>query len=263
MKQMVIVGGSGGLGQALVTALLDHNCEVTVAGRTKAADERARFYAIDALTADWRSLYQSIEADTRTPIDAVIFVAGSAVFGKTALIPAGRARQTFELNFWACGAAAKAAAEYWSGHDRAGTFLAILSIVARHAVPLEAYYSASKAAMARFLESLQFEYASQNIRLLSAFPGMLKTPFRRQSGWYGIAPAATDEGADVGKTAHAILGLLEGKRRARVIGWRERSIDLADHLLPGLYDRLVLRARAKKQISHEATRLSPGSKEPV
>jgi short-subunit dehydrogenase len=247
MKQILIVGGGGGLGGGLVKTLLDQRYKLVVTGRTNPADQRIeKFYPIDARSVDWRSLYVTIEKDTAAPMDAVVFVAGAAVFGKTVLVPLERARQSFELNFWACTTAARAAAEYWDAKNRAGRFVAILSIAARRAIPFEAYYSASKAAAARFLECLQLEYVHKNIEFMCAFPGLLKTPFRRLAEWYGLEPAFADEGADVGKTARAIIKLLEGRRRARIIGWRERSIDLADRVLPGLYDRAVLRNRVER-----------------
>jgi short-subunit dehydrogenase len=247
MKQILIVGGAGGLGSALVKALLEHNYRLVVTGRTKPADERnQKFYRIDARSVDWRSLYLTIEKETAAPIDAVIFVAGTGVFGKSVLIPPERARQAFELNFWACATAACAAAEYWDNKNRAGKFLAILSLAARRAVPFEAYYSASKAAAARFLECLQLEYGHKNVEFVCAFPGLLNTPFRRQAEWYGLEPCSADAGADAHNTAHAIIKLLEGRRKTRVIGWRERGIDLADRIWPGLYDRAVLRKRVER-----------------
>jgi len=247
VKQVLIVGGGGGLGSALVKQLLDQNHKVVVIGRTKVTDERIhKFYLVDATRVDWRSLYVTIEKETAAPIDAVVFVAGTAVFGKTALIPLERARQTFELNFWACTTAARTAAEYWDDKRKAGKFVAILSITARRAVPFEAYYSASKAATARFLECLQLEYSHKKMEFVCAFPGMLRTPFRRQAEWYGFEPTFADEGADVQATAQAVINLFEGRRKTRVIGWRERSIDLADRLLPGLYDRAVLRNRVQR-----------------
>ncbi len=247
MKQVMVVGGGGGLGTAIVKKLLDHGCQVVVAGRTRPVDQRIRhFYSIDATKVDWQSFYLTIENETAMPIRAVIFVAGTAVFGKATLIPAERARQTFELNFWACATAAKAIAQHWEDRDQPGRFVAILSIVARRAVPFEAFYAASKAAAARFLECLQLEYAHKNIEFVCAFPGTLKTGFRRDSEWYGIEPGAAEKGSDVQTTAEAIVKLLKSKRRSRVIGWRERSIDLADRLWPGLYDRAVLQNRVKR-----------------
>jgi short-subunit dehydrogenase len=253
MKQILVIGGTSGLGGAVVKKLLDRGDKVVVLGRTKPADESRiqKFYSADASAVDWPTQYSEIERESGAPIDMVIFVAGSGVFGSTNLIPVERARQMFELNFWACASAARAAAEYWSGQGRTGKFAAILSIAARRAVPFEAYYSASKAATARFLECLQLEYAHKGIDFLCAFPGLLNTGFRRHAEWYGFEPVFADEGADVSQTAQAVLSLLEGKRRARVIGWRERCIDLADRMLPGLYDRIVLRARMQKLLKSE------------
>jgi short-subunit dehydrogenase len=157
-----------------------------------------------------------------------------------------RARAIFELNFWACTAAAGGIAHYWSESQRAGTFVAVLSLAARRAVPFEAYYSASKAAAQRFLECLDLEYAPKRIRFLSALPGVLNTPFRERADWYGMKAGGADQATDVQKAARAIERLLKGKRKAQIIGWRERAIDLADRFAPGLYERVVLRPRVAK-----------------
>lgn len=249
MKQVLIVGGAGGLGTALVRQLLDQKFLVVVAGRSGAADERVQHsYVIDATSVDWRSLYSTIERESGTPVDAVVFVAGTAAYGSTASFPPEQARNIFELNFWACTSAAKSIAEHWVEAQSAGKFVAVLSIVARRAVPFEAYYAASKAAAARFLECLDLEYTPKRIRFLSVFPGVLNTPFRRQAEWYGFRPTFADRGADVRGTARAIQQVLEGSRRARVIGWRERIIDFADRLVPGLYDRAILRRRVMRML---------------
>ena len=114
---------------------------------------------------------------------------------------------------------------------------------------MESYYAASKAAAARFLECLQLEYGHKKIGFICVFPGLLNTGFRRSAAWYGLKPAFADEGADPQKTAHAVIDLLEGKRKTRILGWRERAIALADRLLPGLYDRVVLRGRVERLMS--------------
>lgn len=249
MRQVLIVGGGGGLGSALVQKLLASNHRVLVAGRTKPVDRRVeKFYPIDATNQDWCSLYDRIEQEIGAPIDAIVFVSGSGAFGKTRLIPLEQAHRTFELNFWACSKAALAAAEYWTARQRTGRFLAVLSISALRAVPFEAYYCASKGAAAQFLECLQLEYAHEKVEFLCAFPGLLKTSFRRNAECYGFEPSLTDEGTDVNKTACAILKLLEGRRKARVIGWRERSINLSDRLFPRLYDAVILRKRVQRQL---------------
>jgi NAD(P)-dependent dehydrogenase (short-subunit alcohol dehydrogenase family) len=247
MKQVLVIGGVGGLGAALVDELLERRRSVVVAGRSKVGDARIRHARVlDATTADWRVVYRELEEVSGAPIDSVLFVAGRAVYGQTARIPSESARRTFELNFWACTAAATAAGEHWTERGRPGTFLAVLSIVARRAVPFEAYYAASKTAAARMLECLQLEYDARRIRFVAAYPGTLDTSFRSRAEHYGLEPLLSSGGAGVSETARAIVGLLDGRRRARVIGWRERGIDLADRVAPGLYDRAVLRRRTKR-----------------
>ena len=251
MKQILVVGGGTGLGGALVKNLVERERRVVVLGRTKPADELRiqKFYALDGPTVDWPSFYSQAEAETGALIDAVIFVAGRGVFGKTGLVPVDRARHVFELNFWACAASARAAAEYWASRGKPGKFVAILSLAAIRAVPMESYYAASKAAAARFLECLQLEYGHKGIEFKCAFPGLLRTGFRSAAEWYGLKAAFAEEGADVHTTAQAVVDLLESKHNAQVIGWRERAIVLADRLFPGLYDRAVLRGRTEKLMS--------------
>lgn len=243
MRNVLVVGGSGGVGAGVVRELGDLGVAVAVAGRGAPEDPRVRAVRrIDATAVDFRALYGSIEAEVGAPLDAVVYVSGRGVFGRTARVPVERARQLFELNFWGCTCAATAAAEHWLAGGRRGTFVAVLSIVARRGIPFEAHYAASKAAAARFLECLHLEHEGDGLRFVPVYPGMLRTPFRREAEWYGM-PRPGDGGGDPRAAARAIVAVLRGRRRARVIGWRERTIDLADRVAPELYDRSVLRRR--------------------
>ena len=124
MKQALIVGGNGGLGNALVKLLLDRNIQVAVAGRSRAADDRVRHsHIIDATSVEWRSLYSAIELAHAMPIDAVVFVAGTSAYGRTAAFPPEKGREIFELNFWACAASATMATA--AGLSRAEVFSAV------------------------------------------------------------------------------------------------------------------------------------------
>jgi hypothetical protein len=91
MKQILIVGGVGGLG-ALVRQLLDENLQVVVAGKSRTDEDR---------------------------------VLHSYVIG-----------------------------EHWAEKERAGTFAAVLSIVARRVVPCEAHYSATSPLLSAALRLL-------------------------------------------------------------------------------------------------------------
>jgi short-subunit dehydrogenase len=244
-RHVVVVGASGGLGRAIVRELSRQGIRVTAAGRRPPDEPVARFLPVDARSADWAADIGRAEADA-VLVDGVVFVSGAAVFGRTAQIPSDLARETFELNFWACARAAVAAAEHWAATGRAGVFLALLSIAGRRAVPHEAYYGASKAAAARFLETLQLDYDPGQIRILAAYPGFVETGFRGRAPWFGAEPGASPAGTSPQAVARAVIDLLAGRRRSRVIGWRERAIDLSDRAFPGLYDGLVLRPRLRR-----------------
>jgi short-subunit dehydrogenase len=244
VRHALVIAPHGGVGAAVARELRRRGFRVSGAGRTAPETGLVEaFFTIDLATTDWPSLYDHV-AETR-PLGAVVYAAGAGAFGRTPEIPDGDARETFEVNFWALAAAARAAAARWGRDGTPGCFLAVLSIAGRRAVPYEAWYGASKAAAARFLEALQLE-VPPNVRLVPAYPGLIATGFRDRSRWHGRSPDRTGGGASPEATAAALCDLLEGSRRVRVLGWRERAIDLADRLAPGLYDRLILRRRLSR-----------------
>jgi NAD(P)-dependent dehydrogenase (short-subunit alcohol dehydrogenase family) len=240
-RHALVIAPHGAVGGAVARELARRGVHVSGAGRTPPGPRTVgRFLPVEVETADWRSLYAAASADGN--VDAVVYAAGNAAFGATGSIPAERARAAFEVNFWALASAATAAADRWEKGGDPSCFVAVLSIAGRRAVPFESYYGASKAAALRFLEALQLE-APPGVRFVGACPGLIRSPFRSRAAWFGMQEPFGGGGATPGETAVAICDLLEGTRRSRVIGWRERAIDLADRVAPGLYDRLVLRRR--------------------
>jgi NAD(P)-dependent dehydrogenase (short-subunit alcohol dehydrogenase family) len=233
------------VGSAVARELRRRGARVTGAGRTP-PDQGAvdLFLPLDLASADWAALFAAASKDR--PLDAIVYAAGLGAFGHTGAVPEEQGRAVFEINFWALTEAARAAATLWTRDGRPGTFLAVLSIAGRRAVPFEAYYGASKAAALRFLEVLDLE-TPESIRFVAAAPGLIRSPFRSRAAWYGMPEPATTGGASPEDTAVALCALLEGSRESRVIGWRELAIDLADRLAPGLYDRLVLRPRVARE----------------
>jgi short-subunit dehydrogenase len=241
------VGASSGVGLLVATALRAEEVVLSTVGRRPAANVEAFHHPCDRLgDLDWEALYRAAEQRAGAPIDSVVYVPGDAAFGRTAAIPTARARALFEANMWAPAAAALAAEALWQA-PRQGTFVSVSSISARRAVPFEAYYCASKAACARFLDALRLEHPDDRVVFASVYPGRLSTGFRAKADWYGAAPdGAPTEGSDPRSVARAILDVLHRRRGGRVIGARERAIDLADRVSPALYDRLVLRRRVRK-----------------
>jgi short-subunit dehydrogenase len=241
---VLVIAPHGAVGSAVAGELRRRGAHVTGAGRTPPDPGVVdSFLPLDLASADWPGLLADASGDG--PLDAIVYAAGSGAFGLAGAIPEDQGRAVFEINFWALSEAARAAAARWTRDGTSGTFLAVLSIAGRRAVPFESYYGASKAAALRFLEVLDLE-TPESIRFVAAAPGLIRSPFRSRAAWYGMPEPPATGGASPGDTAAALCALLEGSRESRVIGWRERAIDLADRFAPGLYDRLVLRPRVAR-----------------
>jgi short-subunit dehydrogenase len=243
-RHVLVIAPHGTVGGAVARELRRRGVRVTGAGRTPPdAGVVDAFLPLDLSATSWPALYSAVAGDG--PLDGIVYAAGVGTFGRTGSISPEEARTGFHVNFWAVTDAARAAADRWVRDGTPGCFLAVLSIAGRRAVPFEAYYGASKAAASRFLEALQLEVPS-SIQFIGACPGLIRSPFRSRAAWRGMAEPRATGGADPEEAAVALCDLLEGSRKSRVIGWRERAIDLADRFLPGLYDRLVLRPRVAR-----------------
>jgi NAD(P)-dependent dehydrogenase (short-subunit alcohol dehydrogenase family) len=254
VRHAVVVGASSGIGKLLAEALADDGIALSAVGRSPPADPRIWHRRCDDLsTLDWRETYARAESHAGVPIDAVVYVVGDAVFGRASATPVERARRLFDVNYWAPVGAATAAEHLWK-EPRHGTFVSVSSISARRAVPFEAHYGASKAAFAQFLDVLGLEQDDARLRFVSVYPGRLRTAFRSKAEWYGLPPdPRPSDGRDPATVVGAILGILAGQFRLRVLGIRERAIDLADRVSPTLYDSLVLRRRVRSRL-HAARR---------
>jgi short-subunit dehydrogenase len=249
VNHAVVVGVSSGVGKLLADALSAQGVVVSTVGRS--APPRGEAWhrrCADLASLDWPQVYADAEGHVGVPIDAVAYVAGDATFGRASAIPTTRARQLFEANYWGPVRAATAAEQLWA-EPRAGTFVSVSSISARRAVPFEAHYCASKAACARFLDALGLEHPEARLRFTSVYPGRLRTAFRGKADWYGASPDPTPtEGSNPAIVVDAILRVLAGRAGLRVVGARERAIDLVDRVSPSLYDRLILRRRVRKAL---------------
>jgi short-subunit dehydrogenase len=130
---------------------------------------------------------------------------------------------------------------------RAGVVVAVLSVAALRAIPFESYYAAAKAGAARYLDCLAHELEPEGVAVRYLCPGFIDTGFLEKSSWFGVdPPRVRGSGTTTEDVARAVVGAIERGPRARVLGWRERVITLADRLSPGLYDA-VLRRRHRRR----------------
>ncbi len=159
--------------------------------------------------------------------------------GLTLAVPEAEARRCFEVNFWGLDRAVREVLPVMS-ERRTGAILALGSLVALRAVPHEAFYAASKAALARYLGCLAHEGAKVGVRVQCLNVGYVDTGFAERGAWFGMdTPKRGGSGVLPDDVAEAAIELLSSHRLSGLIGWKERAITVVDRVVPELYDRLL------------------------
>ncbi len=236
----IVVGASSGIGLAVATALRARGHAVSnLARRAAPVGSVDASYACDVTSSDdvTRAVDRAIEA--HGPCDVVVYASGVPAMGHTLEIPEEDARRCFEVNFWGLDRVVRAVLPSMMERRR-GSILAISSLVALRAVPYEAYYAASKAAVARYLGCLAHEARRGHVRVHALHIGLIDTGFFERGGWHGMeTPRVRGSGVSADDVARAALRLLDSESESAVLGWKERMIALGDRVAPTLYDRLL------------------------
>ncbi|HXP73715.1 MAG TPA: SDR family NAD(P)-dependent oxidoreductase [Stellaceae bacterium] len=184
-RHVVVTGGTGALGLAVVEALLRHAAEVHVPYRRSAEAERFPFRAdarvrlagpIDlASEAEVGRFYASVPA-----LWASIHLAGGFAMGGIAETDHAALLHQLEMNFISCFLCCRASVTAM----RAGGGGRIVNVAARPALePRQgagmSAYAASKAAVAALTQALGEELAQDGILVNAVAPSILDTPANR------------------------------------------------------------------------------------
>lgn len=194
-KRFLVVGGSGVLGGELVKEL--RLLGATVLATATSNDSAAKIPAV----AEVRLLldYQNPASITTltdyltgsTTLDGIINASGVVAFGPAAELDQSTIQKLTSINFAGptqllsqLHPMLKASAE--AGNEP--VVVNITGVVAEQPLPNLAAYSASKTAIAGFLEALKREWRRDGIRVLSANPGHTETGLAGRA-IQGVAPA--------------------------------------------------------------------------
>jgi NAD(P)-dependent dehydrogenase (short-subunit alcohol dehydrogenase family) len=175
MQTVLITGCSSGFGLQIARLFLERGWQVVATMRTPNANllppsERLRVLALDV--GDSASIRAALDA--AGPIDALVNNAGIGVLYPLEAITMDTVREVFETN--TLGAIALTQAVLPAMRARgAGTIVNVTSTVTLRPLPLLAVYTASKAAVNAFTESLALELEPLGIRARLVLPGMAPT----------------------------------------------------------------------------------------
>ena len=121
-----------------------------------------------------------------------------------------------------------------------GTLVGIGSVAGVRGLPGAGAYSASKAALRCYCESLRLEMKGHGIRVVTIAPGYIDTPMTRKNRY--PMPFLMSAERFATRAAHAIAG----GASYRVIPWQMGVVAKLLHILPnGLYDLLFAKAPHK------------------
>ena len=171
MKTVLITGCSSGFGLETARHFLAQGWKVVATMRTPNAavlplSDHLRVLALDV--GDAASIHAALEA--AGPIDALVNNAGIGVLYPLEAISMETARSVFETN--ALGTIAMTQAVLPGMRERgAGVIVNVISTVTLAPLPLLSVYTASKAAVNAFTESLALELAPLGIRTRLVLPG--------------------------------------------------------------------------------------------
>ena len=241
-EHAIVIGASSGIGAAIGTALRARGSRVSgVARRACPASAADASFACDvAKEGEVESAIDRATAHFGAP-NVLVFSAGMGAMGRTLDVPADVARASFDVNFWGLDRAVRHVVPGMRTRG-SGCVLAVLSLAALRAIPHEAYYAAAKAAAARYLDCLAHEVEPDGVDVRYLCPGFIDTGFLEKSSWFGMsAPRVEGSGVRPEDVARAAIDMIDGRRRARVVGWRETAITIGDRLAPGLYDAILRR----------------------
>ena len=180
---VLLTGACGGIGRALAAHYLTAGSRVALLGRDQAvleelralAPERARVYTPDvtdvaqmgAVADDWTSAFG-------VP-DVVVANAGVAGgFDTAAAEDLAVLRRMLEINLLGVATTFHPFVSAMR-ERRTGTLVGMASVAGWRGLPWNGAYSASKAGLIRYLESLRAELRPDGVRVLTVSPGYVRT----------------------------------------------------------------------------------------
>jgi NAD(P)-dependent dehydrogenase (short-subunit alcohol dehydrogenase family) len=171
MKTVLITGCSSGFGLETARYFLDRDWKVVATMRTPREDvlpgsEHLRVLALDVT--DPESIRHAVE--TAGPIDVLVNNAGIGVLGALEGTSMQTAREVFETNTLGTIAMTQAVLPQFRQRN-AGVIVNVTSIVTLKPLSLLSVYTASKAAINAFTESLALELRQFNVRANLVLPG--------------------------------------------------------------------------------------------
>ena len=206
MKTVLITGCSSGFGLETARYFLDRDWQVIATMRTPRKDvlphsERLQVLALDVT--DPESVRRAVEA--AGPIDVLVNNAGIGLLSVFEGTSMETAREVFETNTFGTMAVTQAALPQFR-QRKAGVIVNVTSSVTLRPLPMLSVYTASKAAVTAFTESLALELQQFNVRVRLVIPGRAPETRFAQNAQLGRIQGGPEAYAELAQSVFARMG---------------------------------------------------------
>lgn len=206
---VLVTGASSGIGWATAERLVatGHRVYGTSRARDPVGPAGVVMRTLDVEDhGSVQSCVERIVAETGR-IDTLVSNAGRLVHGLIEDVPLATAQRMFETNFWGATRMVNAVLPGMRARRR-GQIIVVGSLSVWVTVPLNAFYSASKAALTRYAEGLRYETRHLGIRVTVVEPSDVATSIWRKAERF---PPRSSDYAGLAERALARLGpIVEG-----------------------------------------------------
>jgi short-subunit dehydrogenase len=235
----LITGGTTGIGAALTRRLVAHGTKVAICGRrVELLDSMRRELGDSVVTiaADLADTNRAIEVVSEAKerlgsLDLVVANAGFGINKPAAIIEPWEVLAVLQLNLLGACATLTAAIPHMVAEGR-GHLVGISSIAGVRGLPMSAAYSASKAALSTYLESVRVDLYRFGIKVSDIRPGFIDTPLTKTNKFKMPFLMSADE------AARLIIRALVRGRRVYTFPWQMAIAARFLSLVPPiLYDR--------------------------
>lgn len=181
MKQVIVTGGSSGIGKALVDQLLSEGSAVYSLSRSLLP--REDFAQGGTLTqlacdiTDGESLDRAFDQimDMTDSLDLLFSNAGFGISGAIADTPKAAVIRQFDVNVFSAVEVIRRAIPLLE--KKQGRIILTSSVAAGVALPFQSFYSATKASLNMLALALSNELSPFGIKTIAVMPGDVATPF--------------------------------------------------------------------------------------
>jgi short-subunit dehydrogenase len=251
-KIVFLTGASSGIGEALAIALAKRGAVLglfarrkamleDLADRCRAAGGVARVFAGDVT--DEAAVFQAADA-LRSEFGRIdLLIANAGISGNDSetknYSPKG-VKKVIEINLLGAVNAVHAVVPQMVERGE-GQIVAISSLAGFRGLPRSAAYSASKAGMTAFFESVRLDVASKGVAVTIIQPGFIKTPLT--AGRASKMPFIMELEDSIPHFIKAI----EKKKKFAAFPWQLATVVRAGKFMPSwMYDRIAGRARYRE-----------------